>query len=67
MFWCVGQAFYLGNELVRLNTQIEYISGPHLLAAMKARPYWIELDADAPLCFLCCQKPLMHLHVLVSC
>lgn len=39
----------LGNELVRLDTQVEHVPSPHIviMAAMKTSPDRVELDADA--------------------
>ena len=51
----------LGNELVRLDPQIEDIPGPHLLAPMEPRPHRVELNADAFFTFLRCQQALVYL------
>lgn len=41
-------AAYLGNEHVRLDTQVEHIPGPDLLTGtMETSPHWVELYADA--------------------
>ena len=39
----------LGNEHVRLDTQVEHVPSPHILimAAVETRPDRVELDANA--------------------